>query len=187
MYLEISARQTGKTTRLIENLLSEAYSSDAENSIVFCHTKNSAADLKNTVKKIAAKKPLTRKYFKKIRFTTLTENSLRGISSETYLYFDEFDFVVKNRLSAEIIDLLLEEYPNLYFVTTPARLRSPDEFSEKSIKTNNDLLLKVLAKNNYVYETTINSKLISNMDFQDYPITEKFGTFVKEKDEKLNG
>ncbi len=107
MYLEISARSSGKTPRLIT--AAKDFTSQAEGNLalIVCHTQVAADRIAQLVGPHA------------IPLEGMSTNFLRGLDLRLAKFFvDDFDRIDENRLAI---------VSDGYYVTTPVRLRGPNE------------------------------------------------------------
>lgn len=109
MYLEISDRQTGKTTRLIQKA-QEHLSLNAKNKCIFIVNKEQVGRM--------FQKKLLPGFQPRVKFVGIfgTADALRGHGSETMILIDEFDFLDKPRLN-EIVRHIVD-FDNLVVATT---------------------------------------------------------------------
>ena len=137
MYLEISGRRSGKTYRLAKAMIEYLYSTDKD--VYYC-TFNWAVysgfiDL----------------YIPKVmrhRVLFLTKSNIDDLDSMRF--YDEFDWPNTTRL--------LQYNSNWYYVTTPYKMRSAEDFENK-----NDFLIKLLECNNWCYTVCINRDILDNV------------------------
>ena len=156
MYLEISARQTGKTTRLLEFAFSKARKQETvcivvDNQSMANHLASMVVNMSNEVIAVEGgsfKTPLR-------NFITITANigTQRGYKHDWYCY-DEFDFNTKIPLSSIV--------NNSYFTSSPRAIRTKYQRSLKS----NDLLYHLVRKKRgkYVQRVQNIDTLISMID-----------------------
>lgn len=138
MYLEISARQTGKTARMIQEIRNTLNKNLTP--ILFVH---SVLHWNNSLSRFFTNEERT-----KIRIFTLVEEYNRfligrKISQKVRLFYDEFD-LFKNPDNV-IIDL------NGYYQTTPIRLRKIEDIVLFRLGMRKDPLLELLFRNNGQY------------------------------------
>lgn len=156
MYLEISPRQTGKTTRLLHAV---RVSLEGDNkSIIFCHNQCTILWLK---KKFLAEYSDARYFLDRIKFAVANTVQLNvemwGKDYKNYnLFFDEFDhFDSKFWDTGHKIFGNFPALRNGYFCTSPAFIRQLKDITNPESK---DFLCQALQFNgfNYVSVNPIN-------------------------------
>ena len=135
MYLELSPRQVGKTTRLIKAV--EKHLSNPQN--YACLTFHKMAYGKDIVRKIDSR------FHERISYKSTFrnhDNHLRGHDVRLKFFFDEFDFFSK-----------LEDVPVIedgYYCTTGKFTRKIEHWENWG----NDPLLRLLVANDFIYTST---------------------------------
>ncbi len=150
MYLEISARQSGKTTRLINNIINRAKA--GEHCIVFGMNGRWTNKIKTVINrelthKTAWNKPFT--YTPPQYFSSYNQykTSLWGAPKEKhYYYYDEFDYYA-NRIPNRIPDSVIISDTG-YYATTVMRRRTINDKFQHEIGAQYDVLLDLVQKNN---------------------------------------
>lgn len=155
-YLEISGRQSGKTTRLIEK--ARGLSRRGENCYIFT--------VNNQMKRLLQNQ-IGSKQIKACSSNNFLHNSqlVHEINSreKKYLFFDEFDFYVDE--SKEVISHLCSNSSlRLYFATTPSYQRSLREIKKHYDNEDHhfDLLIQLIEMMNFKYETFLNEDMVKN-------------------------
>lgn len=153
MYLEISGRRTGKTTRLANDVSLSIFKGITPILFLFGHNYYLLDYLSNYEKK----KVFT--FFSAKSYTKWLIGANRG---KIKLYFDEFDIFKKE-------DIIFDK--NAYYVTTPIKLRSRMDLE--------DPLIMLLNMNNWNYTNYRNSdsKVINDSKSCNYK-TDIFGQFL---------
>ena len=145
LYLEISGRQTGKTTRMVDDMVNHL----DNGGMVFLYTSMSASYTKMIIQSVLEKY----KYDSSKFVINPTENYLKtsDLSNECIRnYYDEFDFN-KNLGGVDF---------NGYFCTTCSHLRSFEDFLDPS---NYDLLLVLMKTTKLNYVAIRNEKMYKSI------------------------
>jgi hypothetical protein len=153
MYLEISARQTGKTSRMLDNII-ETYKT-GKVCIVFSFNHIHGM----TIKKRLVKRGYKTKY-NMVEFYTSREryeNAYKGRDKTNHVYYyDEFDFYTD--------DVIIDR--NGYYVTTPKKTRTIEDIKNFLSCEKYDVLLHLLQvnKNKVVSYNALNTILTQYED-----------------------
>lgn len=176
MYLEISPRQCGKTSRLIKDITSKYSIYESCNVVVYCMNDMAADLLKRKFDKVG---------FHYVEIRPLVSNKRRRLDVEITpdietVYFDEFDFMDIEELWK--LFYIIESYGiDSYWCTTPRRIRTMEELF--SVGETDDILKVLLHKNNLKYykHGELNPKLLHcrhALTKKQYK-TEILGNFIK--------
>ncbi len=132
MYLEISAEESGKSTRLAKDIVEKLENEDITKAYVFSFNKN------NFTEKVLPHIP--KRYHRKVKYGTFSTMSTERDINEEWVgkYFDEFDHIRDGRVR--------KIFEDGYYCTTPrikrpmGRVRSGDyeDFLIKLIKLNKE-------------------------------------------------
>lgn len=169
MYLEISGRRSGKTTRML-TAIHKAYMA-GERVAVFVpnygmgHPIRDAIEENNYVDTQKCQKVNvyhSRKEFDKRLLDT-------GLLPEDFkVFYDEFDYGRDEVIVSE----------NGYYVTTPCKIRTDFEDTE------NDVLLKLVEMNGGGYAKYLNKELIDSMHMDEHYVQEIKGEWIYENKAK---
>jgi hypothetical protein len=173
MYLEISGRQSGKTTRLIDFAISRARKGESV-CIVVCR-QHMVSCITNIIENKTINDHVIVRYDKFIykavatkSFITIT-TSLRGCSRYDWVCYDEFDFNP---------NICLEDIQqNSYFVTSPKSLRKVEERTNSNKR---DILYQLILKKRGKYHCHINGDLLTP-GCVSIPVNEKYGVWKVDK------
>jgi len=137
LYVEISGRQTGKTTRMIDDMVKHIKNGGTCCLYTMSHRmRKHIVDIVN--KKVIRDNPYTVIFPHEFKY--LEEQQILK-QSDIKNYFDEFDFLDLNEIFFD---------PNGYYCTTSSKLRNKNDlFNEE--KRNNDFLLKLIWEKNLNY------------------------------------
>lgn len=155
-YLEISGRQSGKTTRLIEK--ARGLSRRGENCYIFTVNNQIKRLLQNQIGGSEINVCSSNNF--------LHDSQLvHEINSrkKKHLLFDEFDFYVDE--SKEVISHLCSNSNlKLYFATTPSRQRSLEEIKRHYDSEDHhfDLLIQLIEMVDFKYETFLNEDMVKD-------------------------
>jgi len=145
MYLEISPRQSGKTSRLVDEV--NRHLTKSERKVwIFSPNYNMASNL---TKKVNVFCPMPNKFSSK-KLMISSANSLQTHSydmSQYRLFFDEFDFMDDKEFWFSLMTSGAK-FNDAYFCTTPKKIRTLKELVKR--KTS-DPLIKLLRKNKHNY------------------------------------
>lgn len=125
MYLEISGRQTGKSTRLVDNVVSRILNGDR--CIVFGFSSNWTHELNNKILSklynIVIEKPVTLHmpefFVKREMYDRYLKHNPHIDEDDLYVYYDEFDMLSENN------KMILSN--NGYYVTTAIKTRTLED------------------------------------------------------------
>ena len=119
MYLEISSRQTGKTTRLIDKA-QEFLSLDAKNKCIFIVYREQIGEM--------LKKKLLPGFKSRVNFISISGGTsyLRGHGTETMILIDEFDYLEKQRINEVVRHIV--DFDNLAVATTLCKSKTLREY-----------------------------------------------------------
>ena len=164
MYIEISPRQSGKTTRIIQEVIRsrQDYKQSDISFIVTCNKglkERIFEKIKLALVDIYNCEIVIDHTFSTIEFSNsgvLYNNSISvfdvkeyfefcDLSKKSKVYLDEFDFF-GNDLTQENKDYFLSISDNLYCYTTPSKTRTISEIFDENSK---DLFCKLLQENNW--------------------------------------
>ena len=137
MYLEVSGRQSGKTTRLVNHAIK--YAEKGEHVVIVCMNEIHKKNLISVLSEISTKEIK----FCRINIATYHDYVLDQMMYDRHkIYFDEFDS-------------MNDEIPiikNGYYVTTPLKLRTQKDIHNFYYKNYKDILLKLWVTNDYYCE-----------------------------------
>jgi hypothetical protein len=148
MYLEVSPRRTGKTTRLVR-AIKQYIKEDAQTALVFTHSHSWANELGKLIGE--RKRGQVEFMYNKKNFDDYLIGCDRTVTQR--IFVDEFDF--------------LDWYPieiNGYYVTTPKRQRSVADMMSFMLGETEDKMLQLIAFNNGHYEQYSPMEWLSRMD-----------------------
>ena len=177
-YLEISPRQSGKTTRLL-NEVKKCLERNKKEIWIFVPNHTIANSLNNEISKFHQMSTKFSSDRVKIRFASSDGAGYDLENSE--LFFDEFDYFGPYLWNSIVLALpRRDSLKNAHFYTTPKRIRTLKEFVQR--KTD-DMLILLLRKNkhNYISYPSLNvnkSKFVMEVSSNQY-LTEMEGIFVK--------
>jgi translation elongation factor P/translation initiation factor 5A len=150
--LEISSRQSGKTQRIIDDILNKCLNEKYKPAVI-CFNSSNMKNVKNRLKQTT----ISDSRLNSIVFINMSAFTTIDVPTEsTDIYFDEFDHMNHDNVM-KIINILTST-PNLYFYTTPAKKRKLEHIFY-SDKIPNDILIKLLKVNKYKYDKHINKKM----------------------------
>lgn len=167
MYLEISGRRTGKTTRLL-TAIHKAYMA-GERVAVFVPTYGMGNIIRETIDKNnyidIEDRHTVEIYINKKEFDKRLLDT--GLTIEDFkVFYEEFDYFRKNN------EVIISE--NGYYVTTPCKIRRDYKDTE------NDVLLKLIDMNAGSYVKHINKELVDAMYSDNHYKQEIKGEFICE-------
>jgi hypothetical protein len=152
LYLEISPRQSGKSTRMLLHAYKRAQ--DGEYSVIFARNHENVKNLIKMWQYLEAGKPIEigMKYVKFISTQAARETLRLDIPPGSVLYFDEFDFYDQKALYY-IEDLMFSGKWKCYFCTTASK-SIPVNIIYGNVHPVN-LLAKLIRSNNFRYTSNI--------------------------------
>jgi len=142
MYLEISARRSGKTTRLIN----AAIIADLKGETVYVVTLNvcTAQDFKRMVSKIVPRNSI--RFLGATQVTSGVRLGQRPRPEGISWFYDEFDF-----MSPE--NVIIKD--NGYYATTPIKLRTKEDYARHILDIKYDPMIELLSRNTNGFIKTI--------------------------------
>lgn len=162
MYLEISGRRTGKTTRMLK-AIDKAYE-EGKHIAIFSRNKY---EENNIIKHIREEELDGIKIF---RSKKDFQEQLLGKSlsmNDFKVFYDEFDYIRNQK------DIIISD--DGYYVTTPAKIRSKQYWGDN---IEDDILLKLLDMNAGSYVKIVNKELVEDFKHS-YKYTQEIkGEFV---------
>lgn len=167
MYLEISPRQTGKTTRMLYHIKC----CEHKKPLIIATSLNQAKNIEYLIRKLFPS-DIDGLIVTSIGAFNNVLNKLEQ-SLDYRFFFDDFDFMKLNKFPCMSDTRLL----NSYFCTTPSRVRNLTDFS----KEGEDILIDLLKLNkfNYTCYSNINREWVGDHIKYIRGANELFGTFVK--------
>ena len=177
MYLEISARQTGKTTRLIKQAISDAI--NGHEVIIVTNNVSNKKILYNKIIEEINQKPDIEDFQKSALLTHIRLLGVYEVKNflESECEFAEYDYL----WFYDEFDLIREDYQIIfsedgYYTTTPKRNRTVEDIISHKIGKKPDPLLKLIEMNNgkYVQHSSLltmecnNLFNLSSMSSQDF-------------------
>ena len=184
MYLEISSRQTGKTTRMIKSVIDNIINHSGLRINIFLKDYLRAVNIKNLILKEL-------KEYKNIKIDIIKDFYIQGNTNTPYIqgkttYYFFINFFIRQSCAFfneknyyddfDEFDYKFHFDKNGYYCTTPKNIRTRKQLNSKYTR---DPLLKLLKKNNYMYTRTI--KNINEEDLYIYKqalLDEKFQTEI---------
>lgn len=192
IHLEISGRQCGKTTRLIDDMVDEflflgkkcLYITISENMTERAFIKIKEKVLESLPERLHSYLVITGRqisFIKNggiIKLTSEYEiiDKIKGFRFDN-VYFDEFDFIENNTQIMNIIyPIVCLNKCKLYFVTSPAYIRKLKDIIDWKDNRRKDLLLDLLLLTDEKYEQHLNTNM---QEDEYYDLNETKGQFFR--------